>query len=75
MSGKTDPQIVRDYLVEMGLRRDRRTLVEAVLRSVEGHLAAAAAAGRADRRRHRLPGRRPTCSPAWRPTLGWSRPS
>jgi phosphoglycolate phosphatase len=44
MSGKTDPQIVREYLVEMGIDETPQ-LVEAVLRGVEGHLAAAAAAG------------------------------
>lgn len=44
MSGKTDPQIVREYLVALGLPEIDDT-VEAVLRSVEGHLAAAAAAG------------------------------
>jgi phosphoglycolate phosphatase len=44
MSGKTDPQIVREYLVALGLPEIDAT-VEAVLRGVEGHLAAAAAAG------------------------------
>jgi phosphoglycolate phosphatase-like HAD superfamily hydrolase len=45
MSGKTDPQIVREYLVGMGVA-ETDGLVDAVLRSAEGHLAAAAAAGR-----------------------------
>jgi phosphoglycolate phosphatase-like HAD superfamily hydrolase len=44
MSGKTDPQIVREYLVMMGVD-ETDGLVEAVLLSIEGHLAAAAAAG------------------------------
>jgi len=44
MSGKTDPQIVRDYLVALEIP-ETEGLVEAVLRSVEGHLAAAAAEG------------------------------
>jgi phosphoglycolate phosphatase-like HAD superfamily hydrolase len=44
MSGKTDPQIVRDYLVALNIP-ETDGLVEAVLRSVEGHLAAAAAEG------------------------------
>lgn len=44
MSGKTDPQIVRDYLVQEGIE-ETDGLVEAVLREIEGHLAAAAAAG------------------------------
>ena len=54
MSGKTDPQIVRDYLVALGIP-ETDGLVEAVLRSVEGHLAAAAAEGELAGRRHRLP--------------------
>ncbi len=44
MSGKTDPQIVSEYLVQLGVEESEDT-VQAVLRSVEGHLAAAAAAG------------------------------
>lgn len=44
MSGKTDPQIVREYLVEMGIG-ETPELIESVLRGIEGHLAAAAAAG------------------------------
>jgi phosphoglycolate phosphatase len=44
MSGKTDPQIVRDYLVQEGVE-EGPGLVDAVLREIEGHLAAAAAAG------------------------------
>jgi phosphoglycolate phosphatase-like HAD superfamily hydrolase len=44
MSGKTDPQIVREYLTQMDLP-ETPSLVEDVLRSIEGHLAAAAAAG------------------------------
>lgn len=44
MSGKTDPQIVREYLVEMGVP-ETPELVQAVLTSIERHLAAAAAAG------------------------------
>jgi phosphoglycolate phosphatase-like HAD superfamily hydrolase len=43
MSGKTDPQIVREYLVAMGIEeRERDEKVAAVLRRVEHHLAAAA---------------------------------
>jgi phosphoglycolate phosphatase-like HAD superfamily hydrolase len=44
MSGKTDPEIVREYLAEMEVpgTHDR---VEAILRAAEEHLAAAAAAG------------------------------
>jgi phosphoglycolate phosphatase len=45
MSGKTDPQIVRDYLAEMAIG-EADGMVEAVLRRCERHLAAAAAAGR-----------------------------
>jgi phosphoglycolate phosphatase-like HAD superfamily hydrolase len=41
MSGKTDPQIVREYLVEMGLKESPE-LIETVLRCVEAELAAAA---------------------------------
>jgi phosphoglycolate phosphatase-like HAD superfamily hydrolase len=44
MSGKTDPQIVREYLQQMQLA-ETPELVEAVLRSIEGHLAVAAAEG------------------------------
>lgn len=44
MSGKTDPQIVREYLQQMGVP-ETDGIVDDVLRSVEGHLAAAAAAG------------------------------
>jgi len=44
MSGKTDPEIVREYLAEMRVA-ETAGLVEAVLRSAEEHLAAAAAAG------------------------------
>jgi phosphoglycolate phosphatase-like HAD superfamily hydrolase len=44
MSGKTDPQIVREYLQQMEVP-ETPELVEAVLRSIEGHLAVAAAEG------------------------------
>ena len=44
MSGKTDPQIVSEYLIQMGVE-ESDDMVKAVLRSVEGHLAAAAATG------------------------------
>jgi phosphoglycolate phosphatase len=44
MSGKTDPQIVREYLVNMTVP-ETDGLVEQILRSVEVHLAAAAADG------------------------------
>jgi phosphoglycolate phosphatase-like HAD superfamily hydrolase len=44
MSGKTDPQIVRDYLADLGIA-ETDGLVEAVLCRAEGHLAAAAAEG------------------------------
>jgi phosphoglycolate phosphatase len=44
MSGKTDPQIVGEYLAQMGFEESDDT-VQAVLRSAEGHLAAAAATG------------------------------
>jgi phosphoglycolate phosphatase-like HAD superfamily hydrolase len=44
MSGKTDPEIVREYLAALGVP-ETDGLVEAVLRRVEGHLAAAAAEG------------------------------
>ena len=44
MSGKTDPQIVREYLEVMGVE-EQEGLVEAVLLGIEGQLAAAAAAG------------------------------
>lgn len=44
MSGKTDPQIVRDYLAMMGVE-DSEAIVEAVLHGIEGQLAAAAASG------------------------------
>ena len=42
MSGKTDPQIVREYLSDMGIGKTPE-LVEAVLRHVERELAALAA--------------------------------
>ena len=45
MSGKTDPQIVREYLSEMGIG-ETPELIEAVLRHVETELAAVAATGR-----------------------------
>ncbi len=44
MSGKTDPQIVREYLRQMGEPETPET-IEAVLRGIEGQLAAAAADG------------------------------
>ena len=44
MSGKTDPQIVRDYLDQMGVPEEPE-MVEQVLRGIESQLAAAAAAG------------------------------
>lgn len=44
MSGKTDPQIVREYMEAMGVD-ESGALVEAVLREVERGLAAAAATG------------------------------
>jgi phosphoglycolate phosphatase-like HAD superfamily hydrolase len=44
MSGKTDPQIVREYLAALGIP-ETPGLIDEVLRSVEGHLAAAAAEG------------------------------
>ena len=44
MSGKTDPQIVREYLDMMGVVSSGG-IVEAILRGVEGQLAAAAASG------------------------------
>lgn len=44
MSGKTDPQIVHEYLAQMGVPADPAT-VDAVLRGIEGQLAAAAAEG------------------------------
>jgi phosphoglycolate phosphatase len=44
MSGKTDPQIVRDYLDMMGVV-ESDGIVDAVLRGIEGQLAAAAASG------------------------------
>jgi phosphoglycolate phosphatase len=45
MSGKTDPQIVREYLSEMGIK-ETPELIEAVLRHIEEELAAVAATGR-----------------------------
>jgi phosphoglycolate phosphatase-like HAD superfamily hydrolase len=45
MSGKTDPQIVREYLSDMGIE-ETPELIEAVLRSIERELAAVAATGR-----------------------------
>jgi phosphoglycolate phosphatase len=45
MSGKTDPQIVREYLSDMGIE-ETPDLVEAVLGHVERELAAVAATGR-----------------------------
>jgi phosphoglycolate phosphatase len=44
MSGKTDPQIVSEYLAALGVS-ETPEVVEAVLRGIEGHLAAAAAEG------------------------------
>jgi phosphoglycolate phosphatase len=44
MSGKTDPQIVREYLQEMGFEETPER-VEAILRGIEAELAAAQAAG------------------------------
>jgi phosphoglycolate phosphatase len=44
MSGKTDPQIVTEYLHAMGLEGSD-SLVDAILRDIEARLAAAAAAG------------------------------
>jgi phosphoglycolate phosphatase len=44
MSGKTDPQIVREYLAMMGVA-ESDGIVDAVLRGIEGQLAAAAASG------------------------------
>jgi phosphoglycolate phosphatase-like HAD superfamily hydrolase len=44
MSGKTDPQIVRDYLSDMGVEQTPE-LIEAVLRGIEAELVAAAASG------------------------------
>ena len=45
MSGKTDPQIVREYLSDMSIE-ETPELIEAVLRHVETELAAVAATGR-----------------------------
>jgi phosphoglycolate phosphatase-like HAD superfamily hydrolase len=45
MSGKTDPQIVREYLSDMGLE-ETPDLMQAVLRGIEMELAAVAATGR-----------------------------
>jgi phosphoglycolate phosphatase len=45
MSGKTDPQIVREYLSDMGIE-ETPELVQAVLRHIERELAAVAATGR-----------------------------
>lgn len=44
MSGKTDPQIVREYLDQMG-EPHTDEVIDAVLRGIEGQLAAAAADG------------------------------
>jgi phosphoglycolate phosphatase len=44
MSGKTDPQIVGEYLEVMGVEASD-AVVDAILRDIEGRLAAAAAAG------------------------------
>ena len=55
MSGKTDPQIVREYLEQMGVPESAE-VVESVLRGIEGHLAAAAAAGELAAGGHALPG-------------------
>jgi phosphoglycolate phosphatase-like HAD superfamily hydrolase len=44
MSGKTDPQIVREYLEQMGFE-ETPARVEAILRGIEAELAAAEAAG------------------------------
>jgi phosphoglycolate phosphatase len=44
MSGKTDPQIVQEYLVQMGVEETPER-VEAILRGIEAELAAAEAAG------------------------------
>jgi phosphoglycolate phosphatase-like HAD superfamily hydrolase len=55
MSGKTDPQIVREYLVMMGIA-ETDGVVHAILRSIEGHLAAAAAAGELVAGGHACPG-------------------
>jgi phosphoglycolate phosphatase len=44
MSGKTDPQIVREYLSDMGIE-ETPELIEAVLRRIEVELAAVAATG------------------------------
>src|SRR3974390_1420154 len=44
MSGKTDPQIVREYLEQMGMD-ETPGLIDSVLRGIEGKLAAAAADG------------------------------
>jgi phosphoglycolate phosphatase len=44
MSGKTDPQIVREYLEQMGID-ETPGLIDSVLRGIEGQLAAAAADG------------------------------
>jgi phosphoglycolate phosphatase-like HAD superfamily hydrolase len=45
MSGKTDPQIVREYLSDMGIE-ETPDLIKAVLGHIERELAAVAAAGR-----------------------------
>ena len=45
MSGKTDPQIVREYLSDMNME-ETPDLIEAVLRHIETELAAVAATGR-----------------------------
>lgn len=55
MSGKTDPQIVGEYLEQMGVP-ETEDLVESILRGIEGHLAAAAAAGELAAGGHALPG-------------------
>ena len=55
MSGKTDPQIVREYMDLMGVA-ESDTLIEAVLRQVEAGLAAAAATGELARTGHACDG-------------------
>jgi phosphoglycolate phosphatase len=55
MSGKTDPQIVREYLDQMGIEETPER-VEAVLRGIEAELAAAEAAGELTASGAALPG-------------------